>query len=346
MLARRFAASRPVVRGLVPLGVLVGLILGLRVADSAVIQSLAAAESPAPVEAAVGSCGAAFGPDFPAAPALASSAFASVRAQVVTDVPDSAGDPEPVLPAAAQKQQFLVAKKLDGKLYVALNDGMTLVKGMTGWDEANHRAQTISREGLLEYQADTRRYLRNERELETKLPTRLVGGTFYLSLDDFGEVYGLPVTYDEEGRATIAVAGQQVPVREEAELYEIYINRTQRTLTLKYLGRTVKTYPVCVGAGVNTPLGRFHIANKVVWPSWRSLSTGRLVPPGPSNPLGPRWMGTSAVGDEGHVIGIHGNNRPSSIGRAVSHGCIRMYNKDALELFDTIMVGTPVIMHR
>lgn len=346
MPAGQSSASPSLARGLSVFGLLAALVFGLHVADTAAIQSIAAAEASGVGAAARGSCGVAFGPSFPAAPAIASTCFTSLSAQAAEDAPSAPTDPQPALPVEAQKPQFLVAKELEGTLYVALNDGMALVKGMTGWNERNQRAQTISRLGLLEYQADTRRYLRNERELEMDLPARLVNGTFYISLEDFGQIYGLPVSFDSEGRASVAVAGKEVPVRQEAELYEIYINRSKRTLTLKFLGRTVNTYPVCVGSGYNTPLGRFRIANKVVWPSWRSLSTGRLVRPGPRNPLGPRWMGTSAVGDKGHVIGIHGNNRPSSIGRAVSAGCIRMYNKHAIELFDTIEVGTPVIIHK
>lgn len=333
--------SPTVVRGLTLCGLPALLVFGLYVADSAAIHSLAAAEALAAADPSGGSYGAAFAPAPATAGPLARTFFTSLETQVA----EANGKADPASSSAAEPR-FLVAKRLDDTLYVALNDSMALIGGMTGWDEAAQTAHTISRLGLMEYQADTRRYLRNERELAMELPARLLNGTFYISLEDFGAIYGVPVSFDDEGRARVAVDGAELPVREQAELYEIHINRTKRTLTVKFLDREVRTYPVCVGIGVNTPLGRFRIANKAVWPSWRSLTTGRLVPPGRSNPLGPRWMGTTAVGDRGHVIGIHGNNRPSSIGRAVSHGCIRMYNKDAIELFDTIKVGTPVIIHR
>ena len=61
------------------------------------------------------------------------------------------------------------------------------------------------------------------------------------------------------------------------------------------------------------------------------------IPPGPGNPLGTRWIGTSAPG-----IGIHGTHAPSTVGTAASHGCIRMYMSDVEWLFERVRVGTPV----
>lgn len=54
----------------------------------------------------------------------------------------------------------------------------------------------------------------------------------------------------------------------------------------------------------------------------------------PGGPFGVRWMGLSKP--------HYGTNNPSSIGKAVSHGCIRMYNKDVLELYNIVPIGTPV----
>jgi lipoprotein-anchoring transpeptidase ErfK/SrfK len=62
-----------------------------------------------------------------------------------------------------------------------------------------------------------------------------------------------------------------------------------------------------------------------------------VVAPGKSNPLGSRWMGLSAKG-----YGIHGTNVPTSIGKAASHGCIRMRKQDLEELFEMVTVGTIV----
>ena len=71
-----------------------------------------------------------------------------------------------------------------------------------------------------------------------------------------------------------------------------------------------------------TPKGDFTIINKAM---------------NPRGPYGTRWMGLSKP-----HIGIHGTNNPASIGKAVSHGCIRMMNKDVEELFDLVEIGTRV----
>ncbi len=70
-------------------------------------------------------------------------------------------------------------------------------------------------------------------------------------------------------------------------------------------------------------------------PTW--YNPGKVVGPGPANPLGTRWMG---LGFKGY--GIHGTNRPSSIGKAASHGCIRMRIPDVEALFALVQVGDEV----
>jgi hypothetical protein len=62
-----------------------------------------------------------------------------------------------------------------------------------------------------------------------------------------------------------------------------------------------------------------------------------VIPPGPNNPLGPRWVGLSQKG-----FGIHGTNQPSSVGKAASHGCIRMRNRDIEQFFEMVSVGDAV----
>lgn len=93
-----------------------------------------------------------------------------------------------------------------------------------------------------------------------------------------------------------------------------------------------------------TPLGRFQIVVKWRNPWWFPPASPwakgeKPIPPGPSNPLGTRWMGISAPG-----VGIHGTNNESSIGYSVSHGCIRMHVADAEWLFNRVEIGTPVFI--
>ncbi len=104
-------------------------------------------------------------------------------------------------------------------------------------------------------------------------------------------------------------------------------------------GRVLKVYPVAVGAPETpSPAGQFRIINRVVAPSYHH--EGKVIPPGPANPLGSRWMGLSRKG-----YGIHGTNVPSSIGKHASHGCIRMRMHDVEELFTLVRVDDAVEIH-
>lgn len=124
------------------------------------------------------------------------------------------------------------------------------------------------------------------------------------------------------------------PARAE---YRLEINKGTNELTLFDDSRPVKIFPVATGAKPwYTPEGVFTIVNKLVNPYYAA----KHIPGGsPDNPLGPRWMGLSAGSGE---YGIHGNNDPSSIGRYVSLGCIRLKNEDVIWLFDRIPAGTRV----
>jgi lipoprotein-anchoring transpeptidase ErfK/SrfK len=124
----------------------------------------------------------------------------------------------------------------------------------------------------------------------------------------------------------------------------IVIDRGANRLTLYTAGKAVRTFPVATGQAIYpTPAGTFHIVTKQRDPWWYpptydSWAKGlKPVPPGPSNPLGTRWMGLSVPG-----VGIHGTDEPSSIGYSESHGCIRMQVPDAEWLFDHVEVGTTV----
>jgi uncharacterized protein YgiM (DUF1202 family) len=123
--------------------------------------------------------------------------------------------------------------------------------------------------------------------------------------------------------------------------YKIEVNKTTNKLYLYQNGKVIKVYPVATGRSRSlTPEGTFPIVVKIVNPGWKNIPGGR-----PDNPLGVRWNGISVNGDRGRTYGIHGTNNPSSIGKHVSHGCIRMYNKDVIALYNTIYEGTPVWIH-
>lgn len=124
----------------------------------------------------------------------------------------------------------------------------------------------------------------------------------------------------------------------------IVIHIPSRTLLL-YSGDTlVRRYPVGVGkVNFPTPEGAFQVTRKVEDPGWENPfkpSGRRRIAPGPKNPLGTRWIGFLDV-PEGEY-GIHGTPDPGSVGQFSSHGCVRMHIKDAEELYDFVVVGTPV----
>ena len=119
---------------------------------------------------------------------------------------------------------------------------------------------------------------------------------------------------------------------------KILINSASR-LMLFYDGDTkLAVYHLGLGkVETPTPTGYYKISSKEINPPWIDPNDPEYeVPSGPDNPLGYRWMQFSGN------YGIHGTNRPESIGGYVSNGCIRMNERDVVELFDAVEVGTPV----
>jgi lipoprotein-anchoring transpeptidase ErfK/SrfK len=109
-----------------------------------------------------------------------------------------------------------------------------------------------------------------------------------------------------------------------------------------YNGSTiVAKYPVAVGKkGWETPTGDWYVMEKIVNPGWTSFKNGSTIKPGAKNPLGERWIGFWTDGKD--TIGFHGTPDPKSVGKAVSHGCVRMFDKDVKALFPLVKVGTTV----
>jgi lipoprotein-anchoring transpeptidase ErfK/SrfK len=111
----------------------------------------------------------------------------------------------------------------------------------------------------------------------------------------------------------------------------------------------VESFPIAVGrAGHETPMGRFQVEEMVEHPDYLQVDPKdrsrvlERIPPGPANPLGERWIGF-AHGD-GWTVGIHGTPHPQLLGRAVSGGCIRMRNGDVLRVYDSVKLGTIVVV--
>ena len=125
----------------------------------------------------------------------------------------------------------------------------------------------------------------------------------------------------------------------------IVISRGSNRLFFYDGPRLVRSFGVATGrAQYPTPSGQFTIVEMQRNPWWRPPPSDwakglKPVPPGPGNPLGTRWMGTSAWG-----VGIHGTPDAASIGYSASHGCIRMQIPQAEWLFEHVRIGTPVVI--
>lgn len=129
---------------------------------------------------------------------------------------------------------------------------------------------------------------------------------------------------------------------------EIIIDTRERTLEVREHNLLIYEFPITPGSTtLPAPKGTWKILGIAKLP-WFRHDEGVLnhgvrtndffnLPPGPNNPVGILWMGLNKPG-----IGIHGTNNPETIGRAGSHGCIRMANWDAAKIKDLVSVGNLV----
>jgi len=137
----------------------------------------------------------------------------------------------------------------------------------------------------------------------------------------------------------------------------LILDRQRRLLSLIENGRLVRRFPVAVGMpGWETPVGRFQVLNKTENPVWEHPQKGTHTEAGPTNPLGSRWIGfhqdcQGRRGWDGEhmldvkgcvVAGFHGTPHRWTVGQALSHGCVRLYDEDARQVFDFVSIGTPV----
>jgi lipoprotein-anchoring transpeptidase ErfK/SrfK len=132
------------------------------------------------------------------------------------------------------------------------------------------------------------------------------------------------------------------PVEEPIRLL---VKRGKRQVMV-YRGETVvANYPIAVGKkGWETPIGSFKVLTKEKNPIFKSFKTGAIIEPGPDNPLGVRWIGIWTDGKT--QLGFHGTDQPELIGKAVSHGCLRMHNKDVTALYEYVQMGTVVVVEK
>ena len=205
-----------------------------------------------------------------------------------------------------------------------------------------------------------RRYVRRLDRLFSREPEDAFVVGFDGSRPSFSESRdGLKVSIDQmtnaiaytlrtNRRTRLHLITESVPASRTVENFGpvIVVFRGANKLTLFDGRSSVRTFGVATGqAAYPTPLGVYSIATMQRDPWWipppnSDWAQGKKpIPPGPGNPLGTRWMGTTAP-----LVGIHGTPDAASIGYSASHGCIRMRVPDAEWLFDQVSVGTPVVI--
>jgi len=131
----------------------------------------------------------------------------------------------------------------------------------------------------------------------------------------------------------------------------VKVDTKSSMLTVHEDGKLIAAYPVTIGSGQTvSPVGDWKVRGVAKMPDYRHdeamLSKGErsdkfhLLPPGPNNPVGVVWIALNKKG-----IGLHGTSDPDSIGRSVSHGCVRLANWDVIRLAGKIKAGVPVSIH-
>ncbi|ETR78835.1 ATP synthase [Afipia sp. P52-10] len=158
-----------------------------------------------------------------------------------------------------------------------------------------------------------------------------------------------PQIEDDSGTSELAARfRRQIVAYSGAEAPGTVIIDTPNTYLYYVLGggRAVR-YGIGVGREGFTWSGVQTISRKAEWPDWtpppemvaRQPYLPRFVAGGPGNPLGARAMYLG-----GTMYRIHGTNDPSTIGRRVSSGCIRMTNDDVADLYARVGIGTKVVV--
>jgi lipoprotein-anchoring transpeptidase ErfK/SrfK len=149
----------------------------------------------------------------------------------------------------------------------------------------------------------------------------------------------IPTGQQPAVKPAATAATSQPPV---ADLVTLTLKLKEKKVYVYKDGKAIANYPVAIGKkGWETPTGDWYVMEKITNPGWTSFkNSSTVIAPGAKSPLGERWIGFWTDGKD--MIGFHGTPDVNSIGKAVSHGCVRMYNKDVKALFPLVKVGTTV----
>ena len=133
----------------------------------------------------------------------------------------------------------------------------------------------------------------------------------------------------------------ELPWGDRAQDTRLTVDLSDRIVYVYRNEKLTASYRIAIGQpNWETPSGTFRIRQMVKNPTWKHPLTDEIFPPGDANPLGDRWVGFAA--DEHMKLGFHGTKDEHLIGKAVSHGCLRMKNREVRSLFEQVSIGTEV----
>ncbi|MEO5722389.1 MAG: L,D-transpeptidase [Chthoniobacterales bacterium] len=164
---------------------------------------------------------------------------------------------------------------------------------------------------------------------------------------DLQAVLDLKKKTDQAEKADKLKTEKDKPDNEQAA---IFVDVAEKILEVKRGDKVIGSYPITPGSSaLPAPSGEWFIRGFAWMPTFRwdeaMLKRGERsndsfeLPPGPNNPVGIVWMELNRDG-----IGVHGTEDPETIGRAASHGCIRLSNWDALDLGQKVLPGVHVLI--
>ena len=140
---------------------------------------------------------------------------------------------------------------------------------------------------------------------------------------------------------TISVKPVELPWGDRAHDTRLTVDLSDRIVYVYRDEKLKASYRIAIGQpNWETPSGTFRVRQMVKNPTWKHPLTDEIFPPGEANPLGDRWVGFAA--DAQMKLGFHGTKDEHLIGRAVSHGCLRMKNREVRLLFEQVSIGTEV----
>ena len=160
-----------------------------------------------------------------------------------------------------------------------------------------------------------------------------------------------------EDAVTAALASMPQDLRGQSSRHVVMLRGRRRVFLLDN-GRLRNAFPVAIGMpGWETPTGGFEVLQKIPNPVWvHPVSGARVEEQGSDNPLGSHWIAfhRDCLGRDAHdgdawitikgctTTGFHGTPHRWTVGRAVSHGCVRLYNEDVRALYRQVSLGTQV----